>query len=129
MVEKSTFSTNMLGAIWKSSGRVWGMIREIQEEKRRNSLIFWDVFRPRTAIFPDQNSTNPECFGNFLRWIKNAPEVKCRKIRPLAPLKVRRVDRTGVRMIPQDAWITLLGQFRDMPYPCRGYLRIWKGEM
>jgi hypothetical protein len=68
---------------------------KFRKKTGRNSLIFWnfDVFGPKMAIFPNQNTTNPDFFGIFLRWIQNAPEVKCRKIRPLPEPITRRVLR------------------------------------
>ncbi len=85
MVEKWTFSGNMLGPIWKSSGRIWGIIREIKDENgaKKPDFLEFRRFWAQNGHFPEPKHTNPEFFGNFLRWIRNAPEVKCRKIRPL----------------------------------------------
>jgi hypothetical protein len=55
------------------------------EETGRNTQFFgnFGIFEPKTAIFPNQKETNPEFSGSFLESIRNAPEVKCRKIASL----------------------------------------------
>jgi hypothetical protein len=40
MVEKSTFSGAVLGAVWKTSGGVWGIFRKIPEENGAKCPIF-----------------------------------------------------------------------------------------
>jgi hypothetical protein len=60
---------------------------ETPETTGRNTQFFgnFDVFELKTAIFPKQKQTNPEFSGNFLGSIRNAPEVKRRKIASLFP--------------------------------------------
>jgi hypothetical protein len=71
--------------IRKDSRRIWGVIWKIPEEMGRNTQFFGNLngFEPKTAIFPNQKQTNPEISGNILGSIRNAPEVKCRKIASL----------------------------------------------
>jgi hypothetical protein len=85
MVENRHFPEMFWGQSGKGPDGFGGQFGKFQKKTGRNSLIFWNfnLFRPKPAIIPDQNYINPDFSGNFLRWIRNAPEVK---IRPLLPV-------------------------------------------
>jgi hypothetical protein len=84
MVEKSAFYRNELGAFRKRSGRIQGWFGEIEDNIRAKSPDFQksDLF---LTICRKEDRSDPQNPGSFRGPFWNAPEILCRKIRPLPP--------------------------------------------